>query len=287
MVNINTPVVCVHHTDYDGLSAGAIVAQNIKNVKYIPMNYGHKVPFEEFENAILYIVDFSFLPEEFYEVLKLAKKVIWLDHHKRSIDDVTTYLKDKNITNLENKCEVGKAGCQLTWEYFNQSEMPFALELIAKYDIWDKEDIRVDQFQCYLDTLTKKQLHPTSSVWNKLFSCKENDKKILNYLKVGSFILKAFTNSDALAAASSAFPLEWEGYIWLCANTPKGRDFYNSIFDADKYIGTLSFYLNKKKDWCISLRADTIDTSLISKKYGGGGHPGSSGFRVKTLPFEI
>ena len=52
-----------------------------------------------------------------------------------------------------------------------------------------------------------------------------------------------------------------------------------------QYPLCLSFvYMGNK--WTVGLYSETIDVSVIAKKYGGGGHTGAAGFVCDTLPFK-
>ena len=66
------------------------------------------------DEEVFFVVDFCFERNDM-QWLSDVGKLIWIDHHKSAIE------KLKGFYAL-GKREVGKAGCELTWEFFFPEE---------------------------------------------------------------------------------------------------------------------------------------------------------------------
>ena len=118
-------VVCYHHNDLDGKSAGWIVYQN--NKIYSTADNYHSTTYEDpfnkhTANDDVYIVDISISDKTykmFIDAIKNAKSVTWIDHHKTSVDIIEAHKDEldslKNLTYFvsENGC-----GALLTYVWF-------------------------------------------------------------------------------------------------------------------------------------------------------------------------
>ncbi len=99
--------VFYHSADLDGHCSGAIVKYKFPDIEAIKINYGDKFPWGTiYSGETIYMVDFSLQP--FEDMIKLNKlaNLIWIDHHKTSIDD---YINSG--TAITGKTMIGSAGC--------------------------------------------------------------------------------------------------------------------------------------------------------------------------------
>lgn len=128
-----------HHNDLDGICSGAIMKYKYPNIKLIGLSHDEvlNVSIEEGEEVI--IADIS-LP--LYNMKGISKKtngnLTWIDHHKSSISDYNEFIKTEPFK-IKIVHEIGIAACELTWKtLFPDVPVPFAVQLLSSYDVWDK-----------------------------------------------------------------------------------------------------------------------------------------------------
>ena len=141
MIDTQQPIVFYHSADLDGKASAAIVAYHERKlhgheVEFYGINYGDVFPWEKAEGRVVYMVDFSLQPYEgMLKLAAVAKELHWLDHHESVLKDIEKCGYPKCF----HAIEVGKAGCEIAWEYFNQDgnpPVPEAVRLLGRYDVW-------------------------------------------------------------------------------------------------------------------------------------------------------
>lgn len=175
------PICFSHRADFDGMCSAALVRRYFNGeVEIHPVDYGDKEIsgtksfFDAFKvkNRTVIICDFSFKPALFKMICKVAKNVVWLDHHVSAVQDI---LKCKWFTemrypeDLNNQKIFGHhyaseefpfSGAYLTWCFFFKDdgsfmqywdECPEFIKNIAIYDTWkfmsEDEKIFLTKFQ--------------------------------------------------------------------------------------------------------------------------------------------
>lgn len=282
-------IVVIHHVDADGHCAAAIVGclLGFNRIQFIPMNYSWDLPnYFEPKNKTIYIVDYSLEPEIMDSISQLAKKVIWLDHHKTAIDNITKYYENTEY-NFINKSDINKSGSLLTWKYcFPNLPIPNSVNLIDVYDRWKWHNVD-DALEFHFGLLcydTRPKLIDAQRLWRSLLFDSANTTQ--DIIAKGRIIL-SYNNMRNAIMTSSVEQGSFFGYNALFINTLEGINEicsqYNSFaFDIDIFVG----YMRKKDKWYVSLRTtkSDIDVSELAKRFGGGGHPKASGFVCEKLP---
>ncbi len=220
-------------------------------------------------------------------MLNLPDTLVWIDHHETSIRESI----EKNFTPLGIR-DVSKAACELTWEYlFPNREIPWAVTLLGRYDVWDFED--GDDVGCFQYGMRVKDNEPTSPLWNLLFeltSNKDGIKFICSIISEGNIVYDYLEENNEKYANSFSFETILDGYSCICCNRgATNSKLFDSVWDEKCHDIMVTFCRTNDKHWLVSLYTThkNIDCGKIAKKYGGGGHRGASGFKCKALPFEI
>ena len=299
-----------HSADLDGHCSGAIVKYKFPEAQLIPIDYGTKIDYSKIsKDDTIYMVDFSLQPfSEMYELRNYvgASNFIWIDHHVSAIKDADEFpIKMLKIVNsaggaielppstFNTECigkrqEDGKAGCELTWEYlFPDDEMPAAVRLLGRYDVWDLEDPQVLEFQ---HGIRLENTDPNNQLlWKEYFEPLARDRVKINKIN-GRTILAYQKQENKKYCNASVFELEFEGYKAICSNKMlNNSQFFESVWDNQKYDIMISFGLHKNGLWTFSFYTDKdgVDCSIIAKKLGGGGHKQAAGCSFKQLPTEF
>ena len=127
---------CMYHADFDGKLAAFWVHQLAPKLddydeEYIMINYGMEFPFEKIKkDEQVFIVDYSIMPEEMEELLKITNNVTWIDHHISAIKRYDGF--PHQIPGLRYD---GIAGCMLTYCYFKHMLVHITAVVDAKSNL--------------------------------------------------------------------------------------------------------------------------------------------------------
>jgi oligoribonuclease NrnB/cAMP/cGMP phosphodiesterase (DHH superfamily) len=293
--------VIYHSADYDGIFCREIAKHFLgtEGVEYIGWNFGDPlIPIPEGDGQI-YILDLS--PDCLEDGSMSGvhgTRVIWIDHHKTSIEKWGTSLPGYRID--------GVAACRLAWQWFsinqhnaqNQTNEalqvslsgkqdfidrkvsePLAVRLAGEYDIWDHRGDGDLEFQFGL-----RCQDATYDFWQLLLDFDDNCELIISAGRVAMAYSKKV---DADLVTYKSFRLKWEGLDFLCLNHGRFNSLTFAALDKPEtgHDALLGFMWNGKV-WTYSLyhaahRKD-LDLSEIAKKHGGGGHRGACGFTSTT-----
>lgn len=286
-------MICLYHNDLDGYCAGAIVHSLCPECKMIEIDYNRQLDFSIIEpDERIIIVDFSLQKEEEWKKLySITEKIIWIDHHKTSLERSKQWKVNNKIplSNLDGIRDISKSGCELTWEYFYiDVDMPEIVKLIGDWDTWQ---FKYENTKTFHYGLGIENTDPSTiegqQFWKEAFDILLYDQpfNIENIIEHGKILMKSKEVSSKWILKSLAFYADFEGYRCICCNSGGNSEFFNSI-DPDTFDIMIPFRFDGDQ-WGVSLYTKKdIDVSDIAKKYGGGGHSKAAGFQCKKLPFE-
>ncbi len=278
-------MICIYHNDMDGKASGAIVYNFHKDKKEevdcIPINYNEPSPFDKIKaGEKVYVVDYSFEPEEFKKLLAITEDVVWIDHHVSSIKK----FEGTDVEKLPGVRLVGESGCELTWKFFYGDRIPTVIRMLGRYDVWDFElygKKTLNSLQEYCKTVNTK---PSSDIWKDWLEVSYSPRR---ELAEGEAFLSYRDSVWSDSLEKWGFEADFEGYFCIVCNTSSfTSEFFSSVSDKDYDILIPCAFDGSK--WVVSLYtlSSDIDCSKIAVKYGGGGHKKASGFVIKELPFK-
>lgn len=293
-----------HNSDNDGFCSGAIVKYKYPKCELIGINYDDKVDLETIQKGEeIYMVDFSLSVNEMMDIIYKIEdfsKFNWMDHHKTSIQNakdihVSDFKNSKNLKPFNEICpgirEIGKAGCELTWEYlFPEQPIPDTVHFLGRYDVWDHKEPETLPFQYGIrlyDTNPNNQ-----TLWSNLFL---NDAvahhTVRNIILEGTAILKYVKQENERYCKSGVIEFELDGYKCLGLNRMlTNSQIFESVWDNTKYDMMVTFSIGKEQTWRMSFYTDKegVDCSKLASKFGGGGHLQAAGcVGLKKLPFKL
>jgi hypothetical protein len=211
----------------------------------------------------------------------LAKRCdfVWIDHHATSIDAA-----NKAQFSPQGLREVGRAGCELTWEYFfgKSRSLPIGVFWLGRFDVWKWGGVEHAQ-----DFQYGMQRFPASPVdhffWEPIF--RDDKDWLMEVVRDGQAIRAYQDRMDQEATRTYSFEGEFEGLRCLFLNTPRKGSAMFISFDPKKHDAMVRFVWNGSA-WDVSMYSvGNVDVSAVCKKYGGGGHTNASGFKSKEVPF--
>lgn len=269
--------VMYHSRDLDGQCSGAIVKYKHPDCNTIGVDYGDDVPWDQLkEGETVFVVDFSF---DVPDMKRLDKKysLIWIDHHKTAIEKMRSH--GLRFNGLQKE---GLGACALTWTFCRfDTPMPWAVILLAEYDVWIHTKPETLSFQY---GMRLEATEPESHLWKKLFS--GNSEVVMDSIIEKGHIIRDYEiQSSIIYAAAAAFEIDFEGLKCIAINKVLKNSFlFESVFDEDKHDAMLAFGWTGAT-WSFSLYSTKVDVSPVAVRYGGGGHPNACGFKSKTIPF--
>jgi len=244
-----------------------------------PIQYGQTLSIDDVRGRDVYMLDFCLQPFSLMEELASACYLVWIDHHKSAIEEAIS----REFVCHDMLTRIGDAGCELTWEYFfGNIEMPRAVYLLGRYDVWDHSDPDTLPFQY---AMRVKSMSPDSHAWWECLFAMESMNAIV---RDGETILE-YVNMSNAEYAKYAFETELDGVRCIALNRMcTNSQAFDSAYDPDKHDAMLTFGW-RNGQWTVSLYATKADTdmSALAKRYGGGGHKGAAGFQCDTLPFDL
>lgn len=281
-----TKTVIHHSADYDGIFCREIARHFLgyKDVNYIGWNFGDpKIPMPQGD---VFILDLS--PDCIENPALDPNGVIWIDHHKSSIEKYAGH-------HINGYRIDGVAACRLTWQWFKFNgeptstkqhfvgrivDEPLAVRLAGEYDIWDKRDSRADTFQYGL------RIENDGAIQTMLVDDVRTEETVNRGVSAQLYAQKV----DADLVTHRSYRLGWEGLNFIVLNTGRFNSLtFAALDNPETGHDALLGYMFNGKCWTVSLyhakhRTD-LDLSLIAVKHGGGGHRGACGFTCNKLPF--
>lgn len=314
------PLVIYHANCTDGF--GAAFAAWLKlgdGAEYLPMNYGQEiVPTQIAANREVYILDFSFPRHAMEGLFALAKRVVWLDHHKTAFE-MWTGLYVKDGIHIEHDYDPDsmrpwvtlddtKSGAMLAWEYFHPgSEVPMLIQHIDDRDRWQFKLIGTKElhaaFASYKPWTFDKWkvwlndwdlMHRADMVLEGLAILRAHNQNVQAAMKQA----RACAIIPAIIDSAASYKAPW---VWgnsaefgdfcfasgLACNAPAflASDLGHELTNKSGTFGLVWSMAGDGQAHC-SLRSNgDYDVSAIAKAFGGGGHRNAAGFStdINTL----
>ena len=263
-------VLCIFHANCaDGFTSAWVLYRALgKDVEFFPGVYMTPPPDVTGRDVVL--VDFSYKRPIMEQLIKQAKSVLVLDHHKTAADDL------KDLPGASVVFDMNRSGAKITWDYYFPNETPPPLLLVIEdRDLWRFKIPKSREIQA-----TVFSYPYTFEMWDKLMT---SDLSVL--ANEGEVIeRKHFKDIDELLGVVTRRMIIG-GYNVPVANLP-----YTMVSDAAHKMAIGEYfsgcYWDTPNGRVFGLRSNEngVDVSEIAKRYGGGGHKHAAGF---TAPYDL
>lgn len=313
------PLVIYHKDCLDGFSAAWVAwTQFGDEADYLSIQYGDP---EDSLNSLVsgrevYILDFSFSQPRTMHIINLAKKVVWLDHHKSafgawcrgySTGDIYRSSSPRQYILLDDN----KSGVLLAWEYFYPNEpIPTIIQYLDDYDrwqfklsntkvvnkaLWSHQPWDFHEWDYWMRA-TPLALDHNNRMKPEEFGRVQRAAAYNTLITEGKAIL--YTHKEQVkdtvknSTVECALPMP-SGLIYgLAVNCYSAdKDFVNDVGNA---LATLSgayglvWRLAENRTVHCSIRSNgKVDVSAIAKVLGGGGHQNAAGFTTTLENISI
>lgn len=269
-------LVIYHDRCVDGAAAAWVMdrwfemyAEAGDGMEFHPGVYGEAPP--DVSGKVVYLVDFSYKRDVVEEMLKTAKAVIILDHHKTAIAELHPLLDEGRIQGVLDQ---EHSGCMVAWRWaFGNAEPPRLLRHIEDRDLWRFNLPHTRELHAWLTS------HPLE-ILDVLIEEIEMEGDT-NALIQGCALLRAHDKAVRELVDLTRREMEIAGYRVPVANVPSGMasDAGHIMAEGNPFA---AIYYDTPTARRFGLRSTDpgVDVSEIARLFGGGGHRNAAGFEV-------
>lgn len=274
-------IVVLYHADCaDGFGAAWAAWKKLGNTAdYVPVTYNDTFPIG-LEGKEVYFVDFCYDdPAVIMDLAKVAKKITIIDHHLSQEQTIKSI--PGSVFNHKN------SGAVLAWNHFNPGvPVPAILTIIEDRDLWKFKLADTMEINTAMDAMSRD-----FAEWDRMAEDMERPEDRKRYIEKGKAVLDYQQIILDAIVRNNTQKVSFEGLTMYAVNAPK---WFASLLGAMLYekLPPMAIIWTQLSDInAVSLRSDgTVDVSELAKKYGGGGHPDSAGFKLPLdvpLPWKI
>jgi len=317
-----SPVTVLYHADCpDGFGAAYAAWLHFgEGAGYRAMHHGEPWEMAEIAKHDVYILDFSFLPDQLEAMAGLASSVTQIDHHASACqpwaDRLTIAYDGRESFShpslpLTVIFDLDKSGARLAWEFFNPARpVPLLLRHVEDMDLWRfalpgtrafGRALRLVPFDfAAWDDLADRMPDTDAAGYKALVSEGEAIERFfqseIDRLAQSRLVMPARLRGeplDSLQARRHGLPTLVEGdRAWravsglaINASTLFASELGNRLAEQSGSFG-LVWQLGADGEAKVSLRAaGKVNVAEIAANYGGGGHPNAAGFRLPLARF--
>ncbi len=286
--------VCFYHANCaDGFCAAWVVKSHLANCELIPVQYGQPLPdVIKYKDKRVYIVDFSYSPQELEIIAQSATWVVMLDHHKTAIDkwEGEPFANDGMVNFWRGDdsdfpyivkvvFDESRSGAMLAWDFFHKKDPPKIVQYVQDRDLWQWKLPYSREINAWLATIPKNFV-----AWEHACKVLEHMPSFLECVTSGEAILRR-EQSIVESAVRNAVERTIAGYVVPVVNSATMQSEIGNELCKGKPFAAIYFDDLKRNVRVWSLRSceGGLDVSEIAKKFGGGGHKHASGFSVPLV----
>lgn len=271
---------------------------------YRGMHYGNTWEAEEVASRDVFILDFSFPPEELSRMAEYAQSVTQLDHHITAQEKWKEHLHpsdDAGVAHFEDKqqrlkvifCQA-KSGARLAWEFFHPNTLcPLLIQHIEDQDLWRFSLLDTKSFCAGL-----RLRNFEFEVYDRIVHSDPEDPEFgYNIVRNEGHAISRFLQQQVsrLSNSPNVVPLELPLPATVGTRTVRGLAINCDALFASELgeqlalkCGTFGLIWQFTCDNFVkvSLRAaGNVDVAQVAEQYGGGGHKNAAGFRLAAGEF--
>lgn len=282
-------VVFFHHPCADGFTAAWAAHKASPDVQTVPLAHS------AFESLVppadsvadvgdLYFLDICPPPSvaaKLLERLPETSHIYVLDHHKSAVEAFEA--AGLNHPRLHTTFDMDKSGARLAWEHFHPgAPVPKLIEIVEDRDLWRFSLPGAAEVSAFLFSLDYG-----FDIWTSVATDLDTESGFEYIVALGSALRRKHDKDvREMIDGGVVTSVNIGGVTVPALNVPY---FYASeaghallgVWPNAHFAAT--FYLSAD-GWKFSLRSEDsrADVSEIARRYGGGGHRNSAGFRVSV-----
>jgi hypothetical protein len=285
---MNKPFQIIYHANCtDGLAAAACVYEGLRRrdvalstIETRPAQYGDPCP--AIEGASIYIVDFSFSPDQLRQLAARNLQVQMYDHHKTAI---AAYESVTLPDNVRVTFDVTRSGAALAWQAFTPAaEENNIIKAVEDRDLWR---FALPYSRDLVSGLTIVEPQTPAHYRDLIFS-PFIETVVQTLIRDGSAV-NAYRRQLVRMCKERSMRMKIAGYNAPAVNVPVeyvGSELGQDLAHGEPFAAM--FYLRDADTVVVSLRSDDngVDVSEIAKQHGGGGHKHAAAFTRRVDPAD-
>ena len=283
------PLIIYHSHCWDGLASAWVAQQAYPQAILHPAIHSESPP--DVTGKDVYIVDFSYKRNVLERMAAEAKSLTVIDHHETAQKDLQGL--DYCVFDLE------KSGAGLTWDYFFPDRpRPWVINYVEDQDLWrfkfpNSKSINagLGSHPRTLETFNRFGLLRKPESWiaaarifiKRLFQdplAQQTDLDLAFLTALGNPVIQ-YRDQLVERVSAHAKMISFEGYQVPFVNTLILQSEVGAKLAENNPFSITWSYQNGR--YVYSLRSKDVHVGEIAAKYGGGGHPRSSGFQLDYL----
>jgi hypothetical protein len=290
----------IYHADcLDGLGAAWSAFCKLGNhARYIPARHGDEFPAFE-AGAVIYILDFSYPPEQLLAAAGRAGQIILIDHHITAMEQCEAFfhrsfsaglsasktheappeseaMAQSLPENLALHFDMAQSGCVLAWRHFFPERQPPKILLhIEDRDLW--------RFKLAGTREITSALYERMPITLPEMGTIDLDE----LLQIGRMYVE-FHQKIVKRLEKIAHPVMLNGQKGLAVNASSSfsSELGHVLAEKSGTFGMTYQYDGRKQKWQFSLRSiGDYDVGHLAQAFGGGGHKNAAGFVLDDNPF--
>lgn len=225
----------------------------------------HDTPPPNITGKNVVILDFSYNNKTMKKMMKSAKSLFVIDHHKTAMID----LHDLTCVHFD----MNHSGAMLSWMFFHPGkEPPRMIKFIEDRDLWKWEIPYSKEFSAAFDMVPYDFDE---------FSRFEDESVVDDAVRRGSYIL-AYSKTVVSKIVKHAAQRNLDGRSALVVNSSHWMSEIGNVLSQKCDIAVIWYFDHNDLTTKVSLRShhNSSDVSEIAKKFAGGGHKNAAGFRL-------
>ncbi len=274
------PLVIFHGGCPDGLvSAWQVWRRYFDRADYYPGRYGDPPP--SCTDRLVYIVDFSYPPEQLNKMADEATRIIVFDHHETAVNRFADWRERHDV---ELYFDLSHAGCKLTADYFAGGTNNWIVDYAEDRDLWKFELPNSREVNAVIATtiLGKEPLEafkaledlrpqPMKNVVSQGKGALAQIETFIRQLKFAAVRMN-FAGHDNIPVVNMAMPMV--------------SDVLNVLNQDALFAAAYTLEKGRAKFSLRSTKSAHFNVAQLAEKFGGGGHPEAAGFNLELAKWQ-
>lgn len=230
------------------------------------------------------IVDMSFSLDKMKHMIKTANSLVILDHHETAMEALS------EIDDKYKWFDMNHSGAYLSWKFFHREDddkIPKLVKWVEAHDIWNQDYPQVKEFSAWWDQhYNIKKLPEDFHYYDKFLDNKYLSKQVNIFGPPLHRQLVAMVECCLNYASLKLYRIKGSIVHVASLNTTVLKsEIGNALMRKYPFIDMAMVYSynDVSNVTSISMRStnENMSTTIISKKFGGGGHRNASGFSLQ------
>lgn len=287
---MSTALVLYHADCTDGFASAWVARLCIPGAEFVAVKHGEPPP--DVRDRFVYILDFSYKKPILQEMVRRARCIVLLDHHKTAREDLEGILTDVELLETGNpglygKFDMDHSGAMLAWMHFFPGQLPpILVQYVEDRDLWRFKMPRSREVSAGLRS------YPLDfELWDSWHDPYRTGLikpgVISQFMSDGTAILRA-ADEQMTRLLENAYDVSFDDgtqrYAIRVVNSPVHQSELAGKLAEGRPFGACWYDSGYVRRWSLRSTEEGADVSLIARRMGGGGHERAAGFEVQITP---